>query len=241
VSSAPLRVGLVGDRSAEVRAHSAIPPALEGAGRLAGRDVEPVWLPTDDLPGDAQLLALDGLWCVPGSPYRDLDGALRAIGLARVHGRPFLGTCGGFQHALLEWARSVAGIADAEHAESSPDAATHVIAPLACSLVGQQGGIRLAEGSRAAALVGATRSVERYHCSYGLAPAFAAALLAGPLHATGWDDEGSVRVVELEGHPFFVATLFQPELSSTAAAPHGIVAGFVAACAAAHTPAGAPA
>ena len=133
MSIVPLRVGLVGDRSDDVRAHAAIPPALAGAGRLAGRAVEPVWLATDALPDDDALLALDGLWCVPGSPYRDTDAALHAIGLARTHGRPFLGTCGGFQHALLEWARSVAGIADAEHAESSPEATTHVIAPLARS------------------------------------------------------------------------------------------------------------
>jgi CTP synthase (UTP-ammonia lyase) len=236
VSSAPLRIGLVGDRSDDVRAHAAIPPALAGAGRLAGRPVEPVWLPTDDLPGDDVLLALDGIWCTPGSPYLDTEAALHAIGLARRHGRPFLGTCGGFQHALLEWARNVAGIADAEHAESSPDAPTHVIAPLACSLVGQEGAIRLEPGSRAAGLVGATASVERYHCSYGLAPEYVATLLGGPLHATGWDDEGGVRVVELDGHPFFLATLFQPELSSTAASPHGVVAGFMAACAGVRAP-----
>ena len=213
----PLRIGLVGDRSDDVPAHVAIPPALRGAGRRLGVAVEPVWLPTDDLPDDDALAAFDALWCVPASPYRDMDGALRAIRVAREHERPFLGTCGGFQHALLEWARDVAGLATAEHAESSPEADTHVIVPLACSLLGVEGPIRLQPGSRAALLMGTTASTERYFCSYGLSPRFAPQLLGGPLVATGWDDDGDVRVVELHGHPFFLATLFQPERSSTEA------------------------
>jgi CTP synthase (UTP-ammonia lyase) len=224
----PLRIGLVGDRSDAVAAHVAIPPALEGAGRRLGRAVAPVWVATDALPDDTTLCGFDGLWCIPASPYRDMGAALRAIRLARVEGIPFLGTCGGFQHALIEWARAN-GIEDAEHAETSPDAADLVIAPLACSLVEASGAIHLAPGSRAATLVGATQTVERYHCSYGLAPAFAERLLAGPLRPTGWDDARDVRVVELDEHPFFVASLFQPERSSSEAAPHGLVLGFVAA------------
>ena len=74
----PLRIGLVGDRSDEVPAHVAIPPALRGAGLRLGVAVEPVWLPTDELPDDDALAAFDALWCVPASPYRDMDGALRA-------------------------------------------------------------------------------------------------------------------------------------------------------------------
>jgi CTP synthase (UTP-ammonia lyase) len=233
----PLRIGLVGDRSDDVPAPVAIPPALRGAGRRLGVAVEPVWLPTDGLPDDDALAAFDALWCVTASPYTDMDGALRAIREARERERPFLGTCGGFQHALLEWARDVVGLAAAEHAESSPDAETQVVVPLACSLLGAEGPIRLQPGSRAARLMGTTASTERYYCSYGLSPAFAPQLLGGPLVATGWDDEGDVRVVELEGHPFYVATLFQPERSSTEDAPHGLIVGLVAAAAGVEAPA----
>ena len=166
-----------------------------------------------------------------------MDGALRAIRVARERERPFLGTCGGFQHALLEWARDVVGITAAEHAESSPEAGTHVVVPLACSLLGAEGPIRLEPGSRAARLMGVTASTERYFCSYGLSPTFAPQLLGGPLAATGWDDEGDVRVVELDGHPFYLATLFQPERSSSEEAPHGLIVGLVAAAAGVEAPA----
>jgi CTP synthase (UTP-ammonia lyase) len=77
----------------------------------------------------------DGIWCVPNSPYAYTDGALWAIEWARTRRVPFLGTCGGFQHALLEFARHVLGRDSAAHAELDPDATFPLIAPLACPLV----------------------------------------------------------------------------------------------------------
>src|SRR5438309_9818525 len=93
-----VRVGLVGDLSEEVRAHRAIPKALALAGAAAGSAVECTWLPTQDLIGDvAPVLArFDAIWCVPGSPYANMAGALAAIPYAPERGLPFPGTCGGF-------------------------------------------------------------------------------------------------------------------------------------------------
>ena len=73
----------------------------------------------------------DALWIVPGTPYRDDRPVFAAIERARREGVPILGTCGGFQHMVVEFARNAAGIADAGHAESEPDAGALVIAPLA--------------------------------------------------------------------------------------------------------------
>ena len=111
------------------------------------------WLETRDLPAapDGGLAAYDALWCVPASPYAHMPGALAAIQYAREAGVPFLGTCGGFQHALIEWARNVLGLVDADHLESNPDAALPLVAPLACSLQGARGRIHLLPGTRIAA------------------------------------------------------------------------------------------
>src|SRR5258708_36323411 len=97
-----LRIGLIGDQQEGVLAHIAIPKALNLAASLVGCEVTTVWLPTRKLEGDAaaKIDGLDGLWCVPASPYKSMDGALQAIRIARERGIPFLGTCGGFQHAL---------------------------------------------------------------------------------------------------------------------------------------------
>src|SRR5690606_14919504 len=112
----------------------------------------------------------DALWCVPGSPYRSMDGALRAIRAARESGRPFLGTCAGFQHAVIEYARNVLGWADAEHAESAPEASRRVVTPLACSLVEERRRVRFAPRSRLANAYGETEAEEGYHCRFGLNP-----------------------------------------------------------------------
>jgi CTP synthase (UTP-ammonia lyase) len=160
-----------------------------------------------------------------------MDGALRAIRYAREHGVPFLGTCGGFQHALIEYARSALGLREAEHAESTPGAGVQLIAPLSCSLVGVSGPVRFAAGSRVRAIYGASEATETYHCNYGLSPRYAGRFAAGPLRITATDDAGEPRVVELEGHPFFVATLYQPERWALRGALHPLVAAFVAAAA----------
>ena len=218
-----VRIGLIGDRDPTVTAHRAIPLALERAG------AEGVWLATDTIGASpAPLLsAFDGLWCVPASPYRSTAGALTAIRHARVAHRPFLGTCGGFQHALLDWARDVWRMADAAHAELDPSATDPVIAPLSCALVEQTGRVRFEPGSRLAAIHGRDSAVEGYHCSYGLSQHIAARLAEGPLRVAARDDAGDVRAVELDGHPFFVATLYQPERSALEGRDHPLIAAFV--------------
>jgi CTP synthase (UTP-ammonia lyase) len=206
-----LRIALVGDRNDSVPAHRAIPRALELAGEHMRQALEWEWVPTEQISGPESLQKFDGLWCVPASPYRNMDGALCAIRWARERQRPFLGTCGGFQHAIVEYARSVLGWADAEHAETSPEAARPVITLLACALVETTDTIRFEPGSRLANAYGRLEVVEAYRCRFGLNPAFESALLNGPLRATAHDGDGEVRGIELDGHPFFVATLFQPE------------------------------
>jgi CTP synthase (UTP-ammonia lyase) len=204
-------VALVGNYHKKVVAHQAVPLALQMAGEFLGRPVAFEWVPTETISSPDRISQFGAIWCVPGSPYRSMDGALTAIRWAREQGVPFLGTCGGFQHAVVEFARNVRGWADAEHAETAPQATRAVIAPLACALVEQHGRVQFAAASRIAAAYGVAEAVEGYHCRYGFNPDYSTELLAGPLRAVAHDDSGAVRAVELEGHEFFVATLFQPE------------------------------
>jgi CTP synthase (UTP-ammonia lyase) len=224
-----IRVGLIGDHDPAVPAHQAIPRALALVAEAAGVIVAHEWVPTGEITDDSRVAAYDALWCVPASPYRSTDGALRAIRFARERGRPFLGTCGGFQHTVLEYARSVLGWADAEHAEANPDAGLLVVTPLACALVEAQGVVRFRPGSLLRAAYAADQAVEGYRCRYGLNPAFRDALTAGPLRVAAEDEAGDVRAVELDGHPFFVATLFQPERAALRGEVPLIVAAFVGA------------
>lgn len=140
-----------------------------------------------------------------------MDGALRAIRFAREQRRPLLGTCGGFQHAVLEYARNVLGWEDAEHGETSPDAPGALLTPLSCPWVEAVDSIHLVEGSLLAKAYERTQIREGYRCRYGVNPQFERSLLSRDLCAVGQDLSGDLRAVELRGHPFFVATLFQPE------------------------------
>lgn len=210
-TAATIRIALVGDYDPHITAHQAIPLALQRAALDSATTLDYRWLATTDLRQEKDLQGFDGIWCVPGSPYRHIDGALLAIRVAREQQRPFLGTCGGFQHAVLEHARNVLGWADAEHGETAPDAERAVLTPLTCALVEARDSIQLRADSRIARAYGATRIEEGYRCRYGVNPEFAGALLSGALRPTGHDSTGDLRAIELDGHPFFVATLFQPE------------------------------
>jgi CTP synthase (UTP-ammonia lyase) len=230
-----IRIGIVGDFSEAILAHRAIAAALPLAARELAVELHWEWLHTSDLAAGnyGPLEQFDGFWCTPGSPYADTDAALRAIRFARESGRPYLGTCAGFQHALLEYAHNVWQIPLAAHAELDPEAADPLISRLECSLVEVSEPLELISGSRLAAIYGTAHIVEGYHCNYGLNPSYGARLESGPLAISARDHTGQVRAVELHGHPFYIATLFQPERAALLARTPPLVSAFVKACGAA--------
>ncbi|WP_239589944.1 CTP synthase C-terminal region-related (seleno)protein [Streptomyces aureoverticillatus] len=237
--SAPVaRIALIGDRSPNVTSHVRIPLLLEALAERDGLVLDAYWISTPDAEEPDAVRGFDAVWVLPGSPYRSEAGALAAVRTAREDGIPFLGTCGGFQHTLLEFARNVCGLTSVAHAENDPGADDLLIAPLACSLVGHEGTVTLTPGSLAESVLGADRTLERYHCDYGPSDTgHLDTLRAHGLRFTGADEEGLVRVAELPGHPFFLATLFQPELYGDGSRPHAIVRA-LAGAAVAHAAAG---
>ncbi|WP_145887949.1 glutamine amidotransferase-related protein [Streptomyces sp. BK340] len=217
------RLALVGDRSPSNRAHVRMPWLLD---ELAQRDrlvLDAYWISSEDAEAPDALDGFDAIWLVPGSPYRSEAGAVAAIRTARERKIPFLGTCGGFQHALVEYARNVCGLTNASHAENQPLGDDKVIIPMGCSLVGHEGTVLVEPGSLAERVLGAERTVERYHCSYGPNPDYVDILRGRGLCFSGADDAGEVRIAELPDHPFFFATLFQPELASPGTLTHPIM------------------
>jgi CTP synthase (UTP-ammonia lyase) len=216
-----IRIALVGDFSERLQAHQAIPDAL----RRASENAEGVWVPTDSIV-NGSLSDFDGIWCAPGMPYRSADGALRAVRRARESRTPFLGTSAGFQYALIEYARNVLGMADADHQKTNPKASTPLVSPLGCALVGVKARVRLSPGSALRRAYGQPERIVEYHCSYGLNGRYRRLMESGSLHVSAVDDQDEIRAIELDGHPFFAATLFQPELEN----PSPFVNAFVAAC-----------
>ncbi|HEX9929013.1 MAG TPA: CTP synthase [Pyrinomonadaceae bacterium] len=229
-----IKLGLIGDYSPDVVAHIAIPKALSLAAEVIKDEVNAVWLGTETVAEKInELSEFDALWCVPASPYKNMDGALSAIRYARESKVPFLGTCGGFQHALIEYARNVLNLKKADHGESNPQTEMPLIAPLACSLVEARGVIKLEEDSRINRIYGCREIYESYHCSYGFNPRYKSILEQSEMEITGVDENGDPRVLEIKSHPFFISTLFQPERSSltNSSAAHPLVRAFLEAAA----------
>lgn len=206
-----MKIGLIGDFDASVPAHQAIPKALALAAEALQTKVEFEWIPTEEIKDIEGINQFDGLWCVPASPYKNMDGALLAIKYAREKGVPFLGTCGGFQHAIIEYARNVLGLNDAEHEETAPNAEQLVISRLACPLVEAKNEIEFEAETKILAAYGKKRAVEGYRCNYGFNPKFEKELFNSDLKIGARDEIGEIRAVELQKHPFFIVTLFQPE------------------------------
>lgn len=129
---------------------------------------------------------------------------------------------------LVEHARTLSGIDDASHAEYGLGG-TPVITPLACSLLDQTIEVQLTPDSRLAKLYGTDRATECTTCSYGLAPEVQHIASEHGMRVSATDETGEVRAIEREDHPFFLGTLYQPQLTSTSEEPHPVFVGLLAA------------
>jgi len=224
------RLLILGEFDPSFRPHAATNEAIRHSRDHLGLDVASEWMSTAQVdPG--VLSEVDGLWIAPGSPYRSMERTLAAIRHARENGIPCFGTCGGCQHMIIEYARNVLGIEDAQHAEYDPYASRLFISELTCSLAGRSMELQFAPGSKVARIYGRRSATEEYYCNFGVNPDVIPTLRKGKFRIVGSDAEGEVRVLELPRHPFFVATLFVPQTSSRPEQPHPLVNAFVRAAA----------
>jgi len=223
VMAIAIPIGIIGDFNGGNPTHIATSQSIQHAAEVLGKPMEAVWLPTDQAHDFGRF---QGLLCSPGSPYKSLDGALTAIRYARENNIPFLGTCGGFQHLAIEFARNVLGFTDAAHAESDPYASCLFITPLSCSLVGRTMEVTLKPGSKAAVVCQNTRLLEKFYCNFGLNPEYQEQLTKDGLRISGTDQNGEARILELIAHPFFMGTLFVPQAKSAIGMPHPLILEF---------------
>jgi len=231
-----IRIGLIGDYQSTSETHRATDSALRHAAARLGLPLDVTWLPTaslDPLPNGI-LDTYDALWCAPGSPYQSMSGALNAIRWAREHELPFLGTCAGFQHMVIEYARHVLLISDAQHAEYGITTGPLVVTPLSCSLAGHTLEIRVDPESRAGHIYQQRQIQEQYYCTFGLDRAYQALLHDAGLRVVGLDQDGDARIVELPEHQFFMGTLFVPQCRSTMELPHPLIVAYLDAAARVH-------
>jgi CTP synthase (UTP-ammonia lyase) len=220
-----ISIAVVGDRDTTLLTHRELDAALA---RLP-TSVCARWVGTDRLSDDL-LDEADGVWLAPGTPYRDDDAVYALLREVRERGIPFLGTCGGFQYSLVEFARNAAGIDDAAHEETDPHAPEPVVGMLGCSLVGARRLVTPVPGTRLAAYMGTEPSHAFHWCNYGLKDAWIEQLSAAGLVVSAHADDAGVEGIELPSHPFFIATLFQPQVGAANGGPlHPLIGALCAA------------
>ncbi|MDH3634470.1 MAG: hypothetical protein OES20_07165 [Gammaproteobacteria bacterium] len=221
-----MKILLVGDYDKKVVAHQAIPRAIELSARLLKAKAGQVWIRTREL--DPTVMPdCDAIWCVPFSPYEKPGAVIGAIRFARENDIPFLGTCAGFQHAVIEYARNALGLESAESIEDNPGATMPVITALGCRLYDESEAINIERESRAGDIYQADRIMEEYHCGFGVNRELMHIFDDSGLKFSGHGNNGEPRLCEIPGHRFFIGTAFQPERSALKSCVHPLITAFL--------------
>ncbi len=238
-----VRIAVVGKYTDYIDSYKSVQESLIHGGIAHDVGVDISWISSDrftDATRARDLLApFDGLLVPGGFGIRGVEGMVEAIRAARELHLPFFGICLGMQVAIIEFARHVAGLADAHSSEFAPECAAPVIALLESQQsVTDMGGTmrlgaysaRLKPGTRTARAYGVDEISERHRHRYEVSNTYREQLAAGGLLLSGTSPDGSlVEIVELADHPWFVGCQFHPELKSRPTRPHPLFAGFIGA------------
>ena len=239
-----ISIGIIGDFDKNKPSHIATNDALQHTANFLQLDVIIEWLGTGNLRRKsvkATIGQYQGLFAAPGTPYFFADGAIKGIRLAREMNIPFLGTCGGYQYTLLEFARNVAEMTNAGHPEINPNTDMPLLVKITACAVDKPKGkvprlqgkleINIVLGTDAFKLYGKEIITELFSCNYDLNPEYKDRLVASGLIISGVSDNGLVRIIEIHNKRFFMATGFLPQLNSTPAEPHPLIIAFLKATA----------
>lgn len=233
-------IALVGKYVRLNDAYLSVVEALRHAAIAIGCDLNLHWINSEDLESgnlDNYLKDINGILVPGGFGVRGVDGKIAAIEYAKHHKIPFLGLCLGMQCAVIEWARHIAQLKDANSAEFDPDTANPVInlLPEQQDVVDLGGTMRLGlypcrvnPDTLAFKLYQKEVIYERHRHRYEFNNAYRNLFLESGYAVSGTSPDGRlVEMIELPNHPFFIASQFHPEFQSRPSAPHPLFQGFI--------------
>jgi CTP synthase len=239
-----VRIALVGKYVALHDAYLSVAESLTHAGWAHGVDVQIDWVDSEKLDQEweqheARLAGAAGIIVPGGFGHRGIEGKIKAVEYARTHGIPYLGLCLGLQVAVIEFARNVLNLPQANSAEFDADAPDKVIdlMPNQRQISDKGGTMRLGQwvcclspGSKAEAAYGEPIIFERHRHRYEFNNSYRRRVEAKGMMVSGRSaDNKLVEIVELKDHPWFVATQFHPEFKSRPTRPHPLFFAFVGA------------
>lgn len=241
-----VKIGMVGKYVELHDSYISVNEALKHGGIETRSAVDIEWIDSETLEGDGVDLdkilgGMDGILVPGGFGSRGIEGKIKACEYARVNKIPYLGICLGMQIAIIEFARNVLNLKDANSAEINPDTPYPVIdiLPEQKSVTDMGGTMRLGQypcilnpESKSYKLYGESMIYERHRHRYEVNNDYREALLNGGMIFAGTSpDNHIVEMVEIPDHPWFVAGQFHPEFKSRPNIPHPLFRGFVTAAA----------
>jgi CTP synthase len=245
-----VNIGLVGKYVELKDSYLSIHEALVHAGVKNKVKTKIKWIHSEDLEEytdeelQAELSPLDGILVAPGFGNRGIEGKIRAIRYARENDLPFFGICLGMQCAVIEFARNVLHMPDANSTEFDDTTKFPVIHLQKDQVeVTEKGGTmrlglyncKLEKNSKAARAYGETNIYERHRHRYEFNNTYLEAYKKAGMKATGINPEKHlVEIVEVENHPFFLGVQFHPEYRSRVLTPHPVFVSFIAAALSRH-------
>ena len=233
-----VRIGLVGKYIKIADAYLSVIEALLHASISHDASLELVWVSSEQIEREGcegLLDSIDGVLVPGGFGDRGIEGKIGAIQYCREKQIPFLGICLGMQCAVIEFARNVADLTDANSSEIAPDSPHPVVSLLPDQTGVVKGGsmrlgaypCRLDPGSKAAELYGLPLIYERHRHRYEVNNEYRARLARKGLIISGTSpDEQLVEMIEIKNHPFFIGCQFHPEFKSRPIRPHPLFSGF---------------
>lgn len=239
-SSQPLDIAIVGKYVSLSDAYLSVVEALRHAAIAHQAALNIHWVNSEDIEvngADTYLSRIDGVVVPGGFGTRGVNGKIEAIQYVRERGIPFLGLCLGMQCSVVEWGRNVAKLDNADSSEFQPETPNPVISllPEQQDVVDLGGTMRLglypcrlAPNTLASRLYGDEVVYERHRHRYEFNNAYRNLFIESGYQVSGTSPDGRlVEIVELPGHPFFIASQFHPEFQSRPSAPHPLFLGLV--------------
>ncbi len=218
-------LSILGDFNVKSETHIATKMAINHSNNYLKNKIKPYWINTQKISKE-MIYRSDGFLIIPNIPHSNLDNIIKVIKFARENNIPCLGTCGGFQFIIIEYARNILGFQNAHHEEYNTNSTELIITKSSCSLRGRRMELNLNPNSKVASLYHMKNIKEKYYCNYKINPKYIQIIKNSSMNIAGIDSEGEIRVIEIDNHPFFIGTLYVPQANSTYQNPHPLLNGF---------------
>lgn len=223
------KLAIIGDFNPNSELHLATNQAISHSCKLLNASMAYNWIATEKITENFDHIVhnYDAFLIAPGM-HKSLTGTLQIIEYARLNNIPTLGTCGGFQHMVLEFAKNVLNIKNAEHAELNPNGTNLVISALSCNIRGQVLKVKVVNSLSTTFFALKADSIrEKFYCNFGINPLYQSEIDKHGFKVVGIGEHEEARILELENHTFFIATLFVPQINSTEEKPHNLITAFI--------------